>query len=242
MVTRIPSGVKELDTLIQGGLAKGTITLISGTPGTGKSILCSQIAHNTAKSGKRCLYLNLEQKEGQVETQMKQFGWTTKNSKNLVIITVDSSDPKLIEYVLREIKNAKYDLIILDSLDSISSNPISLEEINQQSIEKIAEFTIPTMMDATMLGRMKLKKIFSAISKSGATALLTSERVQGAEGLSRDTISEFLCDGIIVLNAIEGEEGFRTLHIPKMRLTKQKQGIYSFVIGNKGFEIKTQDQ
>ncbi|MFH1391525.1 MAG: ATPase domain-containing protein [Candidatus Diapherotrites archaeon] len=242
MVTRVKTGIPGLDKLLEGGIPKGAVLLISGTPGTGKSILSSQMAYQIALSGKKCLYLNLEQKEGQIEIQMEQFGWDAKKVKNkLKIVTVDSSNPKIVEYVIDEIKNANYDLIILDSLDSISSSPVSLEELGERSLEKVAEFTVPTIMDSVMIGRMKLKRIFKAINTSNATAILTSEKVEGAKGISRDTISEFLCDGIIILHSVEGEEGFRTLNIPKMRLTKQKQGIYSFTIEKEGVKVKAQE-
>ena len=59
------------------------VIIVTGTPGTGKSILCSQILYNNALKGKKCLYLNLEQNEGRLENQMKQFGWTPEDWNNL---------------------------------------------------------------------------------------------------------------------------------------------------------------
>jgi len=240
MVSRISTHVPGLDKLIQGGLPKGSITLISGTPGTGKSILSSQVAYNNALKGKKCLYLNLEQNEGRLENQMKQFGWDEKKvSKYLKVIAVDSSNPKLVDYLLKEIQNAKYDLIILDSLDSISSNPLSVEEMSENKIDKIAQFTIPTLMDSQTIGRMKLKKIFSAIAKTGATALLTSERVEGANGISRDTISEFLCDGIIMLKSTRvGSEFSRNIHVEKMRGTKIDPILHTFEFKKNGINVQ----
>jgi len=242
MVERIPTGVSGLDKLIEGGFPKGSITLVSGTPGTGKSILCTQVLFQNALKGKKCLYLNLEQNEGRLESQMAQFGWdVAKVKKNMKVVSVDSSNPKLVEYLLQEIQKSKYDLIALDSLDSISSTPLSPKEMGKMRMEEIAEDVIPMLIDAPNVGRLKLKQIFTAIAKSRATALLTSEKVKGAEGISRDTISEFLCDAIIVLHAVEGEEGFRTLNIPKIRMTKQRSGIYSFEISINGLVVKTEE-
>lgn len=236
---RIPSGIDGFDKLIEGGFPRGSITLISGTPGTGKSIFCAQILYNAALKGKKCLYLNLEQNEGRLENQMLQFGWDPKKvEKNLKIVAVDSSDQNMVRFLLEQIESAHYDLIALDSLDSISSTPIEPEELSKMGLEKISEAVFPTPLDMPTIGRLKLKKIFTAIAKSKATAFLTSEKVEGAEGISRDTISEFLCDGIIVLHAVEGEDAYRTLHIPKMRLTKQRRGIYSFEIDKAGIVVK----
>jgi len=212
--------------------------IVTGTPGTGKSILCAQILYHNALQGKKCLYLNLEQNEGRLESQMQQFGWKPEKLKNLKIIGVDSSDPNLVEYILKEIQKTRYDLIVLDSLDSISSNPLTLEEVNQKSLQQIAEFTIPTMLDSPTIGRLKLKKIFSAIAKSKATALLTSEKVEGTEGFSRDTISEFLCDGIVLLNYVEiGITDYRSLIVRKLRNSNHTKDVVPFNITNKGIEI-----
>ena len=61
---------------------------------------------------------------------MMQFGWDTASTKSLKIVAIDSSDPKIVEYVLKEIQTVDYDFVVLDSLDSISSNPLTIEEID----------------------------------------------------------------------------------------------------------------
>jgi circadian clock protein KaiC len=240
MVERIKTHVAGLDELIEGGFPKGAIILVSGTPGTGKSILCAQVAYHNALNGKKCLYLNLEQNEGRLEAQMEQFGWDIKKTRNnLITVPVDSADPRMVEYLLREIQAAKYDLIILDSLDSISTTPTETTEQPKMNMEKVYSTVIPTIMDTATIGRMRLKKIFSAIAKSKATAILTSERVEGGQGISRDTISEFLCDGIIIVKSLAIGKNFnRTLQISKMRLTEIDGGIKSLSITKKGLLVE----
>jgi circadian clock protein KaiC len=243
MVDKIKTGIPGFDELIQGGIPEGHLMLISGTPGTGKSIFCSQILYNNALKGKKCLYLNLEQNEGRLENQMIQFGWNPKKvEKNLKVVSIDTSDPAIVEFILNEIQKTNYDLIALDSLDTISSSPMPEGEFGKLGMEKVVSTVFPTVMDPTTVARLKLKRIFTAIAKAKATAFFTSEKVENGIGITRDTISEFLCDGIVLLHAVEGEEGFRTLNIPKMRLTKQRAGIYSFNIGKNGVEVKSQDE
>lgn len=239
MVERVPTYIAGFDGLIEGGFPKSSITLISGTPGTGKSIFCAQMVYNNALKGKKCLYLNLEQDSGRLETQMRQFGFNTENlKKNLKIVAVDSSDHAMVEYVLSEIKKLDYDLIVLDSLDSISSTPLSSDEIGKLGLDQISDMLVPTVMDAPLVGRLKLKKIFSAITQSKATAFVTSEKVENSPGLSRDTISEFLCDGIIVVtfSSIAGGAS-RTLEIRKMRFTKFVEGIMPMDFSSDGIRV-----
>ncbi len=243
MVERIPTGIKGLDGLIEGGLPVGSITLVSGTPGTYKSILCSQIVFHNALKGKKCLYLNLEQSEGRLEEQMKQFGWDPeKVKKNLKIVTVDSSDSQVVEYILQEIKKLDYDLIVLDSLDSISSTPLPQEQVKSIGLQAVAENVIPTVFDAPTVGRLKLKKIFNAINKSKATAIVISERVDELPGLSRDTISEFLSDGIIYLmdTGIVGDKAIN-ISVKKMRLTSIKRGFYPIKLNSNGLDVNLEE-
>ena len=237
---RLTTGITGFDEMMKGGLIAGSLVLVSGTPGTCKSIFASQVAYHNALAGKKCLYLDLEQRSGDLEKQMAQFGWNLSKVKNkLKIIGVDSSDPDMLRFMLDEIKKDGYDLIVLDSLDSISSSPSSPEEFGKMGLEKIVSNVVPTVMDSEAIGRMKLKKIFKAIAASRATALLTGEMMQSGPSLSRDTVSEFLCDGIIVLKAmVIGKSFNRTIQVAKMRLTEADCTVKSLSIKKgKGISI-----
>lgn len=240
MVERIPTGIKGFDELIEGGLPKGSVTLVAGTPGTGKSIFCSQIAYNNALKGKKCLYLNLEQDEGKLEGQMRDFGLSVdKIKKNMKMLSVDASNPDVIEYILAEIQKLTYDFIVLDSLDSISSNPADISDLIKLGATSTNDMVSTMISGAPTIGRMKLKKIFQAISKSGATALVTSERVRNSPGITRDTISEFLCDTIILLYYLGvGSSEFRSMKIIKMRRSNHEKGYIAFEIGKNGIELR----
>jgi circadian clock protein KaiC len=212
--------------------------LVCGTPGTGKSIFCAQVLYHAALKGKKCMYLNLEQDSGKLEKQMKQFGWDVQKAKNLKVVSVDSSKPDLVDYILKEIQKLRYDLIALDSLDSISSSPLSEAEIGKMSMEKISESVVPTVLDVPTVGRMKMKKIFQTIANSKATTLVTSEASKESKWFSRDTVSEFLADAIIVLIATPlGKKLARSLELNKMRHTKLKGGRYNLEIGKKGLVV-----
>lgn len=236
---RISSGIASFDPLVSGGFPKGSVTLLSGTPGTGKSIFCAQTLYFNALKGKKCLLLDLEQNEGMLESQMKQFGWDSgKVDGKLTIVSVESSNPNLTEYIIDQISKSKYDLIALDSLDSIANSPMASEEgIQKLSMAQISETVVPTMLDLPTISRLKLKKIFNAISKSKATAFLTSEIIKGTEFFSRDSISEFLSDGIVVLKLDHSSKKKRQLTIEKMRSTKHSLEEHAFEIAKKGIVV-----
>lgn len=240
MIKRVATGLKGFDKLIEGGLPSGSLTLVSGNPGTGKSIFCMQTAFNIAKKGSAALYISFEQTEAMMKEQLAQFGLKTgKNNGHLSLLFLDPNSPKIMETISKQAKKSKAKFIVIDSLASLTSSPSSANQ--NYSAQQIMDSVIPVPMDNESLARMKVKMILDAVRATGATAMLTSEIIKGQDGYSRDTLSEFLCDAIIVLHTVEGDEGFRTLTIPKIRLTKQKSGIYSFEMGKKGIIVKSSE-
>lgn len=85
--------------------------------------------------------------------------------------------------------------------------------------------------------KITMFRLIKFIREKKMTALITSELSKDAEWYSRDTVSEFLVDGIIVLRYIEGEEGFRTLYIPKMRNTRQATAAFPMEITSNGIVV-----
>jgi circadian clock protein KaiC len=240
MINRIATGIKGFDKLIEGGLPQGSLTLVSGNPGTGKSIFCMNAAYNIAKTGSPALYISFEQTEDIMKEQLAQFGCDVDKAKDkLKLLFLDPNNPEVMDTILKEAKKIKAEFIVIDSLASLTSGPSN--QTSNYSVQQIMDSVIPVPIDAENLARMKVKMILDTIRDTKATALLTSEIIKGQEGYSRDTLSEFLCDAIIMLHTVEGEEGFRTLNIPKIRLTKQKSGIYSFEMDKKGISVKSSE-
>jgi circadian clock protein KaiC len=232
-IARIESFVPGLDRLMQGGFPQGHVILVAGTPGSGKSILCSQILFHNAMKGKRCLYLNLEQNEKSVEAQMVQLGWDPKKPQGLRILSLDADDPNVVNFLLSELATSKYDLVCVDSLDAITST------LPSSTLSFRGEPAIPTSgVDPANLTRLRIKTIFKALGQSNATVFLTSERIENQLGLTRDTVSEFLSDGILLLKiGAVGTAVRRTLSILKMRQTKIDLVSHVFEISETGIQV-----
>ena len=72
---RIPSGVKDLDEMLEGkGFYRGSSVLVSGTAGSGKSTLAAHFAQQTCRNGERCLYVALEESPAQATRNMRSVG------------------------------------------------------------------------------------------------------------------------------------------------------------------------
>ncbi|HXV48241.1 MAG TPA: ATPase domain-containing protein [Candidatus Binatia bacterium] len=72
---RVPTGVPELDVLIEGGLREGKTYLVLGQPGTGKSILCLQFLVRGLMEKEKCLYVAIDEKPADVIDQATSLGW-----------------------------------------------------------------------------------------------------------------------------------------------------------------------
>ncbi len=122
----------ELDTVLGGGVVPGSLTLIGGSPGVGKSTLLLKIGSNIASTGKNVLYVTGEESQSQVKLRSNRLG---SNEKNLYLL----SEIRL-EQVLNELHHRAYEFIIIDSIqtlysEAISSAPGSVTQVRQITFE-----------------------------------------------------------------------------------------------------------
>ena len=127
-VERFSSDDVELDLVLGGGIVPGSLTLIGGSPGVGKSTLLLKIGSNIAKQGKKTLYVTGEESEGQIKLRANRL---SANSENLFLL----SEIKL-EQVLFELTQRRYECIIIDSIqtlysEAITSAPGSVTQVRQ---------------------------------------------------------------------------------------------------------------
>ncbi len=127
---RIKTGTGELDRVLGGGLVSGSVVLISGEPGIGKSTLLMQICGKIADEGKKILYVSGEESPSQLKLRACRLGI---NSENLYIQTETNLD-KIVE----EITRLAPDIVIADSVQTIysensASMPGSVNQVKEAS-------------------------------------------------------------------------------------------------------------
>lgn len=114
---RIPTNMPELDRVISGGIVQGSLLLVGGDPGIGKSTLILQISQSIGNIGKKILYVSGEESVSQIKLRADRLGITTEN---LLLLSETSMD--LIEDIVEKIK---VDLLIIDSIQTISMEDIA---------------------------------------------------------------------------------------------------------------------
>jgi DNA repair protein RadA/Sms len=131
-LSRMSSGSKELDLVLGGGIVQGSLTLIGGSPGVGKSTLLLKIAGNLARISKKVLYVSGEESAGQIKLRANRLD---ANHDNLYLL------PEInLSSVISEIDNQEYSLIIIDSIqtlysDKSTSSPGSVTQVRMITFE-----------------------------------------------------------------------------------------------------------
>lgn len=127
---RFKTNLKELDRVLGGGLVKGSLTLISGDPGIGKSTLLLQTANNIASKYGKVLYVSGEESEEQIKIRGDRLG---VKAKDLFIVSETNLDT--IEVYIENIKPV---FVIIDSIQTIykegvTSAPGSVSQVKECS-------------------------------------------------------------------------------------------------------------
>ncbi len=224
---------------IEGGLPRDTVTLISGPPGSGKSILCYQFVYEGLREGDKCLFLTLDKKVDSLITQAKEIGFDFQLSLEkgrIKFIFLDINKKLVYDVMTKELLSGGYNRVVLDSMTPLSEVPIYVEKTElKNNINFIKPEDFPSDTTAP-LGRLHLHYIINVLDAAQCTSMITSELPLGSYNLSRDGISEFLVDGIILLN-FDPTMDKRKLSVMKMRSTKHTLRPLYIKIGEGG--IKT---
>ena len=238
-IGREKTGIPGLDEIISGGFPKGSITLISGPPGSGKSILCAQFLYKGIEEGQKCLFLTLDKKVEGLLAQTEELGMDFQPAidKGQIKFLFLNINKKLIyETMTNEILSGEYERIVLDSITPISEMPIYIKnpEITD-NINIINPDEFATGQDFP-IKRLHLHYIMNALETSKCTSLVTSELPPSSNNLSRDGLSEFLADAVIVLN-YDSTMDRRKLTVMKMRSTKHTLKPQDIQIGYQGIKL-----
>ncbi len=131
-VFRFSSLDVELDNVLGGGVVPGSLTLIGGSPGVGKSTLLLKVGSNIASTGKDVLYVTGEESTSQIKLRANRL---KSNHQSLYLL----SEIRL-EQILVELEHRKYDFLIIDSIqtiysENITSAPGSVTQVRQITFE-----------------------------------------------------------------------------------------------------------
>ena len=130
---RIDTGIKELDRVLGGGLVKGSVVLIGGDPGIGKSTLLLQTAQSLAQNKNRVVYISGEESVDQVRLRAKRL---SINQENVQL----ASTTNVAEIIASIIIDKQPTIVIIDSIqtmfvEDLSSAPGTVSQVRASAFE-----------------------------------------------------------------------------------------------------------
>jgi len=222
---RVPTGIPELDALIQGGLRRGKTYLVAGRPGTGKSVFSLQFLVRGLMDKEKCLYVAIDEKPADVIEQASSLGWDLApfiESKEFLILDASAyfgaraGDPG---------KGVDVQRVAADLNTYIAR--IGAARV---VIDPVAPLLVARNPDQAR------QLIYALQTNAGTTNLLTT---YAADGHSH-AIEEYLVAGTFILAMeVVGNHCERKLTIEKMRSTALEPAQYPFkIIADRGIVFK----
>jgi circadian clock protein KaiC len=225
-IDRVPTGVPGLDPLIEGGFPKGRSILVTGNPGTGKTIFSLQFLAKGLERGEKGIYVAADEPPFDIVEQAASMGWDFEKhveEKNLAILnagTYLTSLPGAGKDRQIDIHKAINDLAaFVNKLDAkrLVFDPAGPFVLLRDSTTRIQDQT-----------RLLIKLLRTSMQ---TTNILTSYAVPRTGERAMHGIEEYLVAGAIVLEMIWTEHRFtRCLVIEKMRCTDAKPAEHRFDI------------
>ena len=233
-IKRIPSGIHGLDQLMFGGLPEGRAYLISGEPGTGKTIFSLQFLLEGLRNNQKAIYITIDEKPEHVISDAAALGWNLapyleSGALNIIDITSYFSSNKDSQGNTLNAKSIVEK--IMDFVGSINPQRIVIDPIAPLIL---SDDSIPDVVEYIR------SAIFSIESIPNCTSLLTSYIPVGSTKVSCFGIEEFASSGIIHLRLIsQNNKRIRTIHIRKMRGTRIDLSEYSFeILSERGVTLR----
>lgn len=127
---KIVTGIGELDRVLGGGIVQGSLTLVGGDPGIGKSTLLLQVCRNLAEKGHKVLYISGEESRVQIKMRADRIG---SFSANMLLLCETGLDT-----ISEVIRGQKPEVVIIDSIqtmhnDNVSAAPGSVSQVREST-------------------------------------------------------------------------------------------------------------
>jgi len=134
---RVSSGIEEFDRVLGGGIVAGSLVLIGGAPGIGKSTIVIQMAEKLSRVGAKVLYVSGEESERQIKMRGERLGL---NADSLFLLPETN-----LQSIMSEIEKLRPQFVIVDSIQTIFSERI---ESAPGSVSQVRDVAAQLMMFA----------------------------------------------------------------------------------------------
>jgi circadian clock protein KaiC len=218
---RIATGVPRLDAMLGGqGFFRGSSILLTGTSGTGKTIISSNFAHAACQRGERVLFFSFEESPNQLIRNLRSIGLRLEPLVRKGLLRYQSARPSLyglemhLATMFREIATFQPHVVIIDPITSLMD----------AGTESECKAMVTRLIDYLKAGQVT--SLFTSLTQGGH-ALAQSESAMSS-----------LMDAWILLEDFEGNgERNRVLYVLKARGMAHSNQIREFLISDRGIDV-----
>ena len=221
---RIETGIPGFDKLIEGGVEKGSIVMIRGGTGTGKTIMCLQYLYTgAAKYNESGVFLSFAESKAAIHSHGLRFGWDFQGFEKKKKFTFIRYAPHEVVKVMEEGGGT-----IRDTIESIGAQRLVIDSLSAYAL----------LFENEYKANQSVLNLFEMLRAWNCTTLVTSEKPVDPNVLDSERLG-FLTDGIINLYYLRKNlRRKRTLEVLKMRNTTHSDRLFSFNIGKNGVVIQ----
>jgi len=210
----VSTGIKKLDNVLGGGFPSSTAILVSGGPGSGKTLFALKFLLEGVGKGEKCCFVSLNETRNELLRACKR------------IKTLSSAEKHIGKNLAIEHIPLGENITMKKFIDIIASYP-KIERLVIDNVNKLLIFS-----DSNRGYRLHLSELVKHLKPMGCTLLLCETR---GEDIDTGNGESFECDGVVHLSFLELEEKpMRTLTVHKMRYANFDPKIpHEFVINEK---------
>lgn len=212
---RMKTGITGLDELIGEGIPHGSSLLLSGGPGTGKTVLLLDFIYQGALAGEKGVFFSFEETPERLHATARGLGWDLE----------------------REISRGMVELVFIPQPDIMLEADLVMmqERVQALGAHRVAIDSVSVFLHKVGDKRVAQEKTFqlaTVVQNAGAVGFFATDIPYGMDLLSRFGIEETIVDGVVLLTATEdGLERRRFVEVYKLRNTAHRNGRHEFVIG-----------
>jgi circadian clock protein KaiC len=219
---RCVTGIEGLDNILGGGIPKGSMVLVAGSVGTGKTTLSLEFLVRGAERGERSLFLSVTESSAKLIENLSEFDFSANDLvEQGTLVFVDL--PLMYERL-----GLDHEELTLEEIDLLTRSILGLvAEIGAQRVVLDSLTSVGYRIRRDERIRDFMLNLSSGLTRLGCTTLLISE-VAPAEGkYSSHGVEEAVVDGVILLgNASRQGDILRVLQVVKMRGTAHSRAQY----------------